>query len=77
MDLTEREVLCPYCKFPVSRVFSDAKGHLRAKCPKCKGTAIVNLAYFRISKGFSKLKARYQKNRILIYIIARKRSRPF
>ncbi len=26
---------------------SDAAGHLRVKCPKCKGVHILNLAYFR------------------------------
>lgn len=58
VSLTEREVKCPYCGFPLSHVFSDAQGHLRVKCPKCKGTAIVNLAYFRTQKGYGKLKAR-------------------
>lgn len=60
VDLTERDVLCPYCCFPVDRVFSDAQGHLRVKCPKCKGTAVVNLAYFYRSKSLGKLKSRLQ-----------------
>ena len=51
VNLTEREVKCPYCHFPLTHVFSDASGHLRVKCPKCKGTAIVNLAYFYTSKS--------------------------
>lgn len=61
VNLTEREVKCPYCGFPLSHVFSDASGHLRVKCQKCKGTAIVNLAYFRTQKGYGKLKERNSK----------------
>ena len=58
VNLTERVVKCPYCGFPLTHVFNDAQGHLRVKCPKCKGTAIVSLAYFRTQKGYGKLKAR-------------------
>ena len=61
VDLTERDVLCPYCQFPADRVFSDARGHLRLKCPKCKGTAVLNLAYFRTSNDFGKLKSQFSK----------------
>ena len=60
VDLMERDVLCPYCGFRLHRVFSDAQGHLRVKCQKCKGTAIVNLAYFYRSKGLGKFKSRLQ-----------------
>lgn len=59
VDLMERDVLCPYCGFRLHRVFSDAQGHLRVKCPKCKGTAILSLAYFRTQKGYGALKARH------------------
>ena len=59
VNLAEREVKCPYCGFPLTHVFSDASGHLRVKCQKCKGTAIVNLAYFRTQKGYGALKARH------------------
>lgn len=45
--LNERDILCPACGFRVQQVFSDAVGHLKIKCPKCKGIFILNLAYFR------------------------------
>ena len=32
--LTERELNCPYCDYPIDGVFSDATGHLRVKCQK-------------------------------------------
>ena len=44
-SLQERDLLCPVC-----RLYSDASGHLRVKCPKCKGIHILNLAYFRSIK---------------------------
>lgn len=67
VDLTEREVLCPYCRFPLTHVFSDARGHLRVKCPKCKGTAIVNLAYFYKSKHLGKLKSQLLEQNIYLH----------
>lgn len=35
--LTERELNCPYCDYPIDGVFSDATGHLRVKCPEMQG----------------------------------------
>jgi phage FluMu protein Com len=46
-DLQERDLFCPVCGFRIQTLYSDASGHLRVKCPKCKGIHILNLAYFR------------------------------
>ncbi len=46
-DLQERDLLCPVCGFRIQTLYSDASGHLRVKCPKCKGIHVLNLAYFR------------------------------
>lgn len=46
-ELNERDILCPVCGFKIQRVFSDATGHLRVKCRKCKNVHVLNLAYFR------------------------------
>lgn len=35
-ELNERDILCPVCGFRIQRVFSDATGHFRVKCRKCK-----------------------------------------
>ena len=45
--LQERDLLCPVCGFRIQTLYSDISGHLRVKCPKCKGIHILNLAYFR------------------------------
>ena len=45
--LRERDLLCPECSFRIQTIYSDATGHLRVKCPKCKGVYVLNLAYFR------------------------------
>lgn len=50
-SLNERDLLCPECGFRIQTLYSDASGHLRVKCPKCKGIFILNLAYFRRVKG--------------------------
>ena len=34
--LTLREIRCPRRNFPIMKVYSDAVGHVRPKCPKCK-----------------------------------------
>ncbi len=49
-SLRERDLLCPKCGFRIQTIYSDAQGHLRVKCPKCKQINILNLAYFRIIK---------------------------
>ena len=48
--LSERVLRCPLCKFKLQTVFSDATGHMRIKCPKCKHDFILNIAYFRTMK---------------------------
>ena len=48
--LDVREFRCPVCNFRIESFFSDISGHLRVKCPKCKGIFTVNVAYFRKRK---------------------------
>ena len=57
--LTLREIRCPRCNFPIMKVYSDAVGHVRPKCPKCKAQDPINLAYFRKQKGIARLKGKY------------------
>ena len=45
--LEERPLRCPYCDFRIQNVFSDATGHFRIKCQKCKRDSVVNIEYFR------------------------------
>ena len=54
--LKERDLNCPYCNAPITGVFSDARGHLRVKCNKCKANMVLNLAYFRTMKGYGAFK---------------------
>lgn len=49
--LKERDIRCPACGFRVQTVFSDITGHLKIKCPKCKGLFVINVAYFRKQKS--------------------------
>ena len=55
-DLTERDLKCPHCGSLIQGVFSDAVGHLRLKCNKCKANMVLNLAYFRTKKGYTRYK---------------------
>lgn len=57
--LALREIRCPRCNFPIMKVYSDAVGHVRPKCPKCKAQDPINLAYFRKQKGIARLKGKY------------------
>ena len=41
------------CDYPIDGVFSDATGHLRVKCQKCKANMVVSLAYFRRKRGYA------------------------
>ena len=34
--LVKRDLKCPYCDYKIGSVFSDTKGHIEKKCPKCK-----------------------------------------
>lgn len=55
-ELDERQLNCPYCDYPIDGVFSDATGHLRVKCQKCKANMVVSLAYFRRQRGYGQYK---------------------
>lgn len=55
-NLTERDLKCPHCGSLIQGVFSDAVGHLRIKCNKCKANMVLNLAYFRTKKGYTQYK---------------------
>ena len=39
----ERELKCPECNYLVAYAFSDAKGHLKIKCRKCKAILVLDL----------------------------------
>ena len=47
LDLTERELRCPYCGHFIMTLYSDVSGHLSAKCDHCKQITTYNLGYFR------------------------------
>ncbi len=47
INLRERELRCPNCKFLINKLYSDISGHIQFKCPKCKEVYIMNLALFR------------------------------
>jgi phage FluMu protein Com len=47
VDLKKRDLRCPYCHFLIERVYSDIRGHMETKCPKCRSVYVVNLSYFR------------------------------
>ena len=49
-DLVSRSLRCPNCGYVVGVVFSDATGHMRTKCQKCKAVSVLNLAYFHRQK---------------------------
>ena len=51
-ELEERTLNCPYCGFPIDGIFSDAVGHLRVKCHKCKAVMVLSLAYFRRQRRY-------------------------
>ena len=42
----ERELKCPECGFHIATAFSDATGHFKIKCRKCKTISVLNCAYF-------------------------------
>ena len=45
-SLAERELKCPECGYLIAYAFSDAAGHFRIKCKKCKTVSVLNFAYF-------------------------------
>ena len=50
VDLTERDLRCPHCRFLITKVFSDTTGHMRVRCNKCKRMYIMNLQFFRTAQ---------------------------
>ena len=52
-SLSERDLKCPICDFKIQTIYSDIKGHLRVKCPKCKEVSTLNVAYFRRMKAYA------------------------
>ncbi len=47
-----RPVYCPYCALHVIDLFEDSSGHLAFKCPRCKGTVLINAAYFHRNRRY-------------------------
>lgn len=45
-EFIERELKCPECDYLVAYAFSDATGHFKIKCKKCKTVSVLNFAYF-------------------------------
>lgn len=50
-ELTLRDLRCPNCRFLIDKIYSDIRGHMQVKCPKCKNAYIMNVAYFRKKKN--------------------------
>lgn len=46
-DLAERDLRCPHCRFLITKIFSDAVGHMKVKCHKCKRLYVLDLQRFR------------------------------
>lgn len=46
-ELNFRYLICPYCKHPVMRVYSDATGHIGGKCKKCGRITIFDVMNMR------------------------------
>ena len=59
-EFIERELKCPECGFTVATAFSDASGHFKIKCQKCKTISVINFAYFYIDRF--RRKRRYRKS---------------
>ena len=45
-EFVERELKCPQCGYLVAYAFSDATGHFKIRCKKCKTVSVLNFAYF-------------------------------
>lgn len=47
-SLSTRSLYCPECHFKIQEVYDDCrKGHIQAKCRKCKKIVVFDLALFR------------------------------
>jgi len=62
INLKFRPIYCPHCNIHVIDFFEDMIGHLAFKCPNCKGTVLINAAYFHRSDAAAKRK-RFQIKR--------------
>jgi phage FluMu protein Com len=47
INLRQRDLRCPNCKYLITKLYSDISGHMQFKCPKCKEVYVLNLALFR------------------------------
>ena len=47
IDFAQRDLRCPNCRFIITKVYGDIRGHMEFKCPKCREIYVVNLTYFR------------------------------
>ena len=50
-EMTFRHVFCPHCGIHIIDVFEDICGHFAIKCLNCKGTVLINAAYFHRSRS--------------------------
>ena len=48
-DKKPRNIGCLYCGHMTIMVYEDSRGHVQAKCKKCRREAIYNVALRRIS----------------------------
>lgn len=60
-EFVERELKCPKCGYLVATAFSDASGHFKIKCQKCKTISVLNFAYFCRRKYRRKNKVYYSR----------------
>jgi len=58
LDLTERELRCPYCNRYLATLYSDTAGHFKTVCKNCKSTIIFNLGYFRRARRYGRYRDR-------------------
>ena len=56
MNMRFRAVNCPHCNLHIIDFFEDIIGHLAFKCPHCKGTVLINAAYFHRSNAAAERK---------------------
>ena len=57
-EMKYRHVFCPHCGIHIIDVFEDIHGHFAIKCLKCKGTVLINAAYFHRSDAAARRKRR-------------------
>ena len=57
-EMAFRHVFCPHCGIHIIDVFEDICGHFAIKCLRCKGTVLINAAYFHRSDAAAARKRR-------------------